>query len=51
MYYVLMTDFNNGIKLVGKHEIKGDAIKHEEHMRSVHPDNQVWTCVNSGALE
>ena len=50
MYYVLMTDFNNGIELMGKHDIEDDAVEHEAQLNKAHPDNHVWTCVESGAL-
>jgi hypothetical protein len=50
MYWVLMADFNNAIKLMGKHDIEDDAVEHEAQLNKVHPDNHVWTCVESGAL-
>jgi hypothetical protein len=50
MYYVLMTDFNGRIDVMGKHANEDDAIEHEEQLRNFLPDNHVWTCVESGAL-
>jgi hypothetical protein len=41
MYYVLMTDFNNGIKLMGKHDIEDDAVEHEEQLCKAYPDNHI----------
>jgi hypothetical protein len=45
-----MTDFNNGIKIMGKYDIEDDAVEHEEQLNKAYPDNHVWTCVESGAL-
>ena len=50
MYYVLMTDFNGRIDVMGKHNIEGDAVEHEAQLNKAYPDNHVWTCVESGAL-
>jgi hypothetical protein len=50
MYYVLMTDFNGKIYVMGKHDIEDDAVEHEAQLCKAHPNNHVWTCVESGAL-
>jgi hypothetical protein len=50
MYWVLMTDSNGRIDLMGKHEIEDDAVEHEAQLNKAYPDNHVWTCVESGAL-
>ncbi len=50
MYYVLMTDFNNSIDVMGKHDVEDDAVEHEAQLNKAYPDNHFWTCVESGAL-
>jgi hypothetical protein len=50
MYWVLMTDSDDKISVIGKHESEDDAREHEEQLRNFLPDNHVWTCVESGAL-
>jgi hypothetical protein len=45
-----MTDFNNGIALMGKYDIEDDAVEHEAQLNKAYTDNHVWTCVESGAL-
>ena len=51
MYYVLITDFNNAIDVMGEHEIEDDAVEHEEQLCKAYPDNHVWTCVEGGGGE
>ncbi len=43
-----MTDSNGKIHVMGKYDIEDDAREHEEQLRSAHPDNHVWTCVEGG---
>jgi hypothetical protein len=50
MYYVLMTDSNDKISVMGTPGTEDDAREHEEQLRNFLPDNPVWTCVESGAL-
>jgi hypothetical protein len=36
---------------MGKHDIEDDAVEHEAQLNKAYPDNHVWTCVESDAIE
>jgi hypothetical protein len=50
MYWVLMTDSNGKIHVMGKYDIEDDAVEHEEQLNKVYPDNHVCIGYKSGAL-
>jgi hypothetical protein len=43
-----MNHSDDKIGVVGRHDTEDDAREHEEQLRSAHPDNHVWTCVEGG---